>query len=134
MEAPYTLELSISGPLKGPSHLPDWCKYELSFADEKKNYVSENVHLSSQRVINKPFFIDLAHLKVSKPAYIPFNIPRKRHLFLFFMFKGNLLYCTANNKPIIKTQSNTFLMAYYDSRKVLSVLASSFVPIALPSF
>lgn len=116
MEVPYTLniETKFKKWIKNPDDLPSWTKYPLSFATKCHRYALTDYELISQQIKSSPFFIDLVQINVSEPAYIPFDISERR-LYLYFMLDGTLLYMTQNRKPIIKTQTNSFLMSYYDT-------------------
>jgi len=115
MKISYTLypENEDIKPVKQFFNLPEWCKYPLSFAQEKRHFQIPEMELFSQQLNYKPFFIDMVEMDVKQPTYIPFVI-HDRQLYMYFMLEGSLLYTTATKKPIIKTQANTFLMSYYD--------------------
>ncbi|SUJ89279.1 Uncharacterised protein [Sphingobacterium multivorum] len=115
MEVPYILNLEDSYKQEiNLNNLPKWCKYPLAFAGQRVLYTLPQFELVSQQLNSSPFFVDLVQLNLKEPAYIPFNI-NERHLYLYFMLKGHLLYMTEEHKPIIRTQANSFLMSYYDT-------------------
>ncbi|MBN8880603.1 helix-turn-helix domain-containing protein [Chitinophaga sp. 212800010-3] len=115
MKIPYFLKFEDENliPLHQYSQLPDWCKYPLHFALERRYFKQPQIELISQQLNQEPFFIDLVQINAKEPAYIPFDI-NDRQLYLYFMLKGRLLYTTGDYRPIIRTQPNTFLMSYYD--------------------
>ena len=114
IKIPYVLDLTLNSSQKTSGGLPDWCRYSLPFAAERRSYSTPQLELFSQQLNNSPFFIDLVQLKATSPVSIPFDIADKRQLFFFFMLQGRLIYCDDRYKPIIKTRANTFLMSYYD--------------------
>lgn len=116
MEIPYVLRLgkALIKEVISQHNLPEWCKYPLGSACQRQLITLPQFELLSQRLNYNPFFIDLVQLNVAEPAYIPFDI-NERQLFLHFMLKGTLLYMTEKQKPIIRTQPNSFLMSYYDT-------------------
>lgn len=115
MKVPYTVysDKERVKPNTLPENLSNRCRYPLPFAQEKQHFKVPELELFSQQSNYKPFFIDLVEIEVKESAYIPFVIHDKQ-LYMYFMLKGSLLYTTDTKKPIIKTQSNTFLMSYYD--------------------
>jgi AraC-type DNA-binding domain-containing proteins len=116
MEIPYILKL-VTGRRKQqltPKNLPQWSKFPLPFANHREVFTLPQFELLSQQLKHVPFFIDLVQLNVAEPTYIPFDI-QERQLFLYFTFKGSMLYENADHRPIIKTQPNSFLMSYYDT-------------------
>lgn len=118
MERPYILDFehAIRKQDIKLSDLPDWCEYPLAFASQRDWFILPEIELVSQQLIHAPFFIDFVQLNVTKPVYIPFHI-FERQLFLYFMLKGRLLYVNEEYRPIIRSQSNHFLMSYYDEGK-----------------
>ncbi|CDS92103.1 conserved hypothetical protein [Sphingobacterium sp. PM2-P1-29] len=115
MKTPYTLyvESEHTKSNKQPHILQQQPRYLLSFAQKKRYFKIPEMELISQQLNYKPFFVDLVEMNVKEPTYIPFVI-HDRQLYMYFMLKGNLLYTTATKNPIIKTQTNTFQMSYYD--------------------
>src|SRR5699024_3496646 len=115
MKLPYTLynnhkEVKLNRPSQAP---PGWCRYHLPFAQEKWLLKLDDLHLFSQQFMHRPFFIDLIQVQANASRYIPFLI-HDRQLYMYFMLEGDLIFTTENKKPIIKVQSNTFFMSYYD--------------------
>lgn len=115
MKIPYTLYFGNEDIRSSnvPHDLSQRSRYLLPFAQEKQYFQIPGMELLSQRLNYKPFFVDLVEVNVRKTTAIPFVI-HDRQLFMYFMLKGTLLYTTSSKSPIIKIQTNTFLMSYYD--------------------
>lgn len=116
MKIPYALEIDneIKNNIIKPNDLPDWCKYPLAVANQRKCYSSPQFELLSQQLTSKPFFIDMVQLNVAESTHIPFII-HERQLFLYFTLKGTLLYENNLHRPIVRSLPNSFLMSYYDT-------------------
>jgi len=115
MKIPYTIDINHEQlNLNHQSlNIPDWCRYLLPFAKDRRLFTNTELQLFSQQLVHNPFFIDLIEIDVKEHTYIPFVI-HDRQLYMYFILKGSLLYTTEKKKPIVKTQANTLMMSYYD--------------------
>lgn len=121
MKIPYTINVDYErlNFNHHSIHMSGEFTYLLHFAKDRRLYKMHELKLFSQQVVHNPFFIDLVEIDVEDPAYIPFVV-HDRHLFMYFTLSGSLLYTTESKKPIVRTQSNTLMMSYYDKGSYFS--------------
>ncbi|RAV27552.1 helix-turn-helix domain-containing protein [Sinomicrobium soli] len=115
MDTPYNLIFGQDELLSDTAirTLPDWCYHPITFAGERRYYRLPEAEILSQRVNQRPFYIDLVQVRARRPKRIRFSLPR-RQLFLYVMLEGGLLLTTPENCPITRTRNNTFLLLYYN--------------------
>lgn len=122
MKIPYTLYIDDERlNLEQLQNLPDWNRYQLAFAKDRRLFKLPELQLFSQQVVQGPFFIDLIEIDAYKPRYIPLVI-HDRQLFMCFMLKGILLlrgktsFCRKNLKSKLKYISLMVLTSVLSER------------------
>ena len=96
--------------------LPSWSTLKLFFARQKWLYTWGDVHIVSQQLNHRPFFIDLVEINTNKDTKIPFMV-NGRQLLLFFMLKGQVSFSTDIGEPIVNARHKSFLMLVYEEGK-----------------